>query len=83
MKVGEKFSWIPALELLEAGEMKLLENEYNISPFKIMNGDQTVVNMSASAIASSCNCSWTAVLHIIKDIFLRIIEIVKEGKEEI
>ena len=39
--------------------------------------------MSASSIASSCDCSRTAVLHIIKDIFLQIVEIIKEGKDEI
>ncbi len=39
--------------------------------------------MSPSAIASTCDCSRTAVLHIIKDIFLWIVEIIKEGKDEI
>ena len=80
----DNFAWIPALELLEAAELKLNENDFNISPFKTQSLDQlTLVNMSATAIANSCDCSWTSVLHIIKDIFLWIVEIVKEGKDEI
>jgi len=33
----DNFAWIPALELLEAAELKLNENDFNISPFKTQN----------------------------------------------
>lgn len=58
MKGENRYCWIPALELLEAGDLKLNENESNISPFKtVCNEQMKIVNMSASAIGSSCECS--------------------------
>jgi len=34
-----KYVWVPSLEILEAGELKLLENESNVSPFKAQTND--------------------------------------------
>ena len=73
--------FIPSLELLEAASIKIKEGaEHTLSPFESkIHKDEKVSQLSASAIANVCGCSRTDVLHILKDVFLRIVENVKEG----
>ncbi len=81
LKQNWEYKYIPSLEILEAGGLKLADGSKSVlSPFEAKD-DQMPSAMSASAIANVVNCARNDVLHILKDIFLRVIENLKLGQD--
>ena len=82
---SKKVVYIPSLEILEATGFQIKDNSDNMcSPFESkIEKDEKVSQMSASAIANVCSCTRADVLHILKDLFLRIVENCKEGNQVI
>lgn len=76
----KKYAYMPAIDLLEIASMMYKEDIENMSPLSDSLGVK-VIQISYSSIAAACNCSKTAVMNCLKEIFSNMLYLVKQGNE--
>ena len=77
---GAFYSFVPSLDCIESGKFAFKEDSYNLRPLTDL-AKWPIIQMSASSIGQACGLSRARVLDILKEIFVRLVEMAKRSDD--
>lgn len=78
---ADEVIFVPSLEFLENGRLRLLENEINVSPLSNCVPKTYISKLSLGEVSAEAGVNQHTLLKIFKDIISKFVAVCKLGKE--